>query len=75
MAQSSSSLPIKSPKTWEESIKRISQKRQKPRQNEGFLGANSVVTVPKDNGSPRLGKETAKNGGSRGGFGVEEEKK
>lgn len=61
----------------EETNKRVSQKRQKPRRNEEF-DANSVVSVEKANGFAREEKEGGKNGGgreSKDGLGVEEEEK
>ncbi|XP_062147237.1 transcription factor MAMYB [Alnus glutinosa] len=66
--------PNQEPETLEETNKRASQKRQKPHRNEGFLGVNSVVAVEKDNGFAREEKEGGENGGSGGGFGMEEEK-
>jgi hypothetical protein len=66
--------PDQEPETLDETNKRVSQKRQKPRRNEGFLGVNSLVAVEKDNGFAREEKEGGENGGSGGGVGVEEEK-
>jgi hypothetical protein len=54
----------------EETNKRVSQKRQKPRRNEEF-DVNSVVVVEKASGFVREEKEGVKNGD---GFGVVEEK-
>lgn len=61
----------------EETNKRVSQKRQKPRRNEEF-DANSVVSVEKANGFAGEEKQGGKNGGgreSKDGLGVEEEEK
>ncbi|KAM3686798.1 hypothetical protein ACB094_10G029300 [Castanea mollissima] len=68
-------FPDQETEALEETNKRVSQKRQKPRRNEEF-DANSVVSVEKANGFAREEKESVKNGGgreSKDGFGVEEE--
>ncbi|XP_050266383.1 transcription factor MAMYB [Quercus robur] len=70
-------FPNQETEALEETNKRVSQKRQKPRRNEEF-DANSVVSVEKANGFAREEKEGGKNGGgreSKDGFGVEEEEK